>query len=88
MVWSEYLQYQNTEQLEIEENEPETPQWEVVEFNTWVDWYEPHLSNMWNDFTVYRQDAGISGIVFQGLDYWDWCHMLYDRSDKRAIPID
>jgi hypothetical protein len=89
MVWSEYLTDQYAEQLPIEDSHDELgPQWEVVDFETWVDWYEPHLSNMWRDFSSYSQDAGISRIVLQGFDFWDWCRMLYERSDKRAIPIE
>ena len=89
MVWSEYVNEQYTEQLPIEESHDDPgPQWEVVDFETWVDWYEPHLTNMWNDFTCYRQDAGIYNIVGKQLDFWDWAKLMYNNSDKRAIPIE
>jgi hypothetical protein len=88
MVWNEYLQDVHTyEQVPIEDYQDDGPQWEVVDFDTWVDWYEPHLSNMWRDFVAYRQDSGLSSIVCPDIDFWDWAQILYNNSDKRAIPI-
>ena len=88
MVWNEYLQDVHTyEQVPIEDYQDDAPQWEVVDFDTWVDWYEPHLSNMWRDFVAYRQDSGLSRIVCPDIDFWDWAQILYKNSDKRAIPI-
>lgn len=89
MVWSEYVQETHIpEQLPIDDDETDTgPQWEVVDLHTWVDWYEPHISNMWRDFDTYRRDAGIHRIVGVDLDFWDFARMLYERSDQRAIPI-
>lgn len=88
MVWNEYLQDVHTyEQVPIEDYQDDGPRWEVVEFDTWVDWYEPHLSNMWRDFVAYRQDSGLSRIVCPDIDFWDWAHLMYNNSDKRAIPI-
>ena len=89
MVWSEYrLDATTYEQLPIEDQEDDCPQWEVVDFDTWVDWYEPHLSNTWRDFIAYRNVTGLTGIVCPDFDFWDWAHMMYDNSDKRAIPIE
>ena len=89
MVWSEYVQEAHvTEQLPIDDDEMDTgPQWEVVDLHTWVDWYEPHISNMWRDFLAYRQDTGINRIVCAGMSFWDFAQMLYTNSDKRTIPI-
>lgn len=88
MVWNEYLQdIQTYEQVPIEDFQDDDPQWEVVDFDTWVDWYEPHLSNMWRDFVAYRQDSGLSRIVCPDINFWDWAQLMYNNSDKRAIPI-
>lgn len=89
MVWSEYVNEQYYEQVPMDETEHETPlPCEPLVFEDWVDWYEPHLSNMWRDFTAYRQDTGINHIVGNALDYWDFVKFLYNTSDKRAIPIE
>lgn len=90
MVWSEYLNEQHTyEQVHTEEDDQDTPPpCDPLDFNDWVDWYEPHISNMWRDFSAYREDACINKIVGKDVDFWDFARFLYNSSDHRPIPIE
>lgn len=89
MVWSEYTNEQYYEQVPMDENDQDTPPpCEPLGFEDWVDWYEPHLSNMWRDFVAYRQDSGIYRIVGNQLDFWDFAKFLYGTSDQHPIPIE
>lgn len=88
MVWSEYTN-EPYEQVPMEDNIQDIhPPLEPLSFEDWVDWYEPHLSNMWRDFVAYRQDAGIYRIVGVDMDFWDYARFIYGLSDQNAIPIE
>lgn len=84
MVWNEYLN-EPFEQVPLED--AEIPPDEPLEFDDWVDWYEPHLSNMWRSITFYRNDACINKHVGNYSDFWDFAQFMYSMSHKYAKPI-
>jgi len=88
MVWSEYLESSYYEQIPVEDTSDEPPPQEPLDFDDWVDWYEPHISNMWRDCLAYRQDARIHRDVGNTMDFWDFARFMYNCSHKLAIPIE
>ena len=86
MTWSEYKN-EHYEQVPMDEEETEPPPCEPLEFQDWVDWYEPHLSNMWTDFVAYRSSARIHRDVANTMDFWDFARVMYNFSHKMATPI-
>ena len=88
MVWSGYLDESYTyDPVPMDDQEQMEQSYDPLEFEDWVDWFEPHLSNLWRDFCAYRHDSGLSRILGRRMDYWDFVRFLYDMSDQRAIPI-
>ena len=87
MVWSEYTNEQYYEQVHMDEVDDIPAPYELLNFEDWVDWYEPHISNMWKDMTIYRQDAGIARTLGTHLDFWDFAKFMYNTSNQHAIPI-
>jgi hypothetical protein len=85
MVWSEYLESTYYEQVPVVDNDnEEPPPQEPLQFEDWVDWYEPHLSNMWRDCVAYREDACINRDVGNHMDFWDFAKFMYDFSHQHG----
>ena len=89
MVWSHYheeinstmiLEDQHVDQDDVPINEP-------LEFNDWVTYYEPHLSNMWESLTTYMEVSGSRDGILPYSDFWDFCMFCYNTSDKIAVPV-
>jgi hypothetical protein len=89
MAWGEYRD-DTGENIPLDEwahdeDEP-YPLVEPYDFEDWVDWYEPHLSNMWVNIEEYRKMVNLSKSMGFHADFWDFCKFVYATSDKYARP--
>lgn len=89
MPWTQYqeeinstliLHDQQLEQEEVPINEP-------LEFDDWVTYYEPHLSNMWETLTSYMEISRTRDGILPYVDFWDFCRYCYNSSDKIAVSV-
>lgn len=89
MPWSNYqedinstviLEDQNWDQDDIPYNEP-------LEFDDWVTYYEPHLSNMWESLTAYMEVSRTRNGIMPYIDFWDFCRFCYNTSDKISVTV-
>jgi len=89
MPWSQYQEDINSTVILEDQSwdQDDIPYNEHLEFDDWVTYYEPHLSNMWETLTTYMEVSRTRDGIMPYVDFWDFCRFCYTTSDKISVPV-
>lgn len=88
MVWSGYEEcahYETT--AHVSSDDDDVPNMEPLEFNDWITFYEPHLSNMWNELKTYMEVSRTREAIMPYCDFYDFCDFCYNNSKKISMYV-